>query len=128
MFEQQLFLLVERIKGNSWENYKWRTTKILKPSLAHMFPGITYRIYIVISQELINLMDPTGSSKKTHNISDTALVYFIGFHTLSTKHKDRKCISWNIQGSRRAAVTWIIGAVNMYATDPAFCSSRNIEK
>lgn len=93
MFEQELLLLVKRIKGKSWEKYKLRTTKTLKPSSAHMFPGITYRIYMVISQELIGLMDPMGSSKKAHDISDTSLVYFIGFHTLSTKHKERKYIS-----------------------------------
>lgn len=127
MSEQELLLLVMRIKGKSWEKYKWRTTKTLKPSSAHMSPGITCRIYTIISQELIILMDPMGSSKKAHDISDTSLVYFIGFHTLSRKHKERKCISWNIQSSRRVAVTWIIGAVNMYATDPAFCSSRNFE-
>ena len=55
-----------------------------------MFPGITCRIYMLTSQELISLMDPIGSSKKAHDISDTSQVYFIGFHTLSTKHKERK--------------------------------------
>lgn len=95
-FEQELLLLVKRTKGKTWEKHKWRTTKPLKPSSAHTFPGITCRIYMVISQELISLMDPMGSSKKAHDISNTSLVYFIGFHTLNTKHKERKCISWNI--------------------------------
>lgn len=119
--------LWRELREKAGKKYKWRTTKTLKPSSAHMSPGITCRIYTIISQELIILMDPMGSSKKAHDISDTSLVYFIGFHTLSRKHKERKCISWNIQSSRRVAVTWIIGAVNMYATDPAFCSSRNFE-
>lgn len=40
----------------------------------------------------------------------------------------RKHICWNILNSRRAAVTRIIGAVNMYSMDPEFCSSTNFEK
>lgn len=58
-----------------------------------MFAGITCRIHTVISQELISLVDPMGSNKKSHDISDTSLVYFIGFHTLSTKHEERKSVS-----------------------------------
>lgn len=53
-----------------------------------MFAGITCRICMVISQELISLVDQMGSNKKAHDISATSLVCFIGFHTLSTKHEE----------------------------------------
>lgn len=48
---------------------------MLKPSFAHMFPGLICRIYMVISQELISLMDLMGSSKKT--TKSVILLWFI---------------------------------------------------
>lgn len=40
---------------------------------------------MVISQELISLMDIKGSSRKAYDINDTSLACFIGFHTLCPK-------------------------------------------
>lgn len=92
--------------------------------------GITCRIYMAVSQELISLVDPMGNSNNAM-ISVILLWFILLDFTLwaqSIKETPRKCISWNIQNWRRAALAWIIGAVNIYAMDPAFCSSRNFKK
>lgn len=53
-----------------------------------MFPQVTCRVYMVISQELISLMDIMGSSRKAYDINDTSLACFIGFHTLCPKKEN----------------------------------------